>query len=95
LGFGAASQNKACGFFLSAERFGLMFAMNHGARNLFAFTRTASTVFAAVGQANALANACGQQSFAAIGVKSTATWLYGNLEAHVFVILEGSEILNP
>jgi hypothetical protein len=72
-----------------------MFAMNHSARNFFAFARTASTVFAAVGQANALPYACGQQSFAAISTEMTATWLYGNLEAHVFVILEGSEILKP
>jgi hypothetical protein len=37
-----------------------------------------------------LANAGRQQSFAAICTKSTATWLDNNLEAHVFVILEGS-----
>jgi hypothetical protein len=95
LGRRAAGQNKACGFLLKAECFALVLTMHHSARNLFAFARTASTVFAAIGQANALAYACSQQSFAAIGIKSTATWLYGNLEAHVFVILEGSEILNP
>ena len=64
--------------------------MHHRARNLLAFAGTARAIFAAIGQAYALANAGRQQSFAAICTKSTATWLDGNLEAHVFVILEGS-----
>jgi hypothetical protein len=67
--------------------------MHHGARNLLAFARTTRAIFAAIGQAYALANASRQQSFAAICVKSTATGLYGNLEAHVFVILGGSKFL--
>jgi hypothetical protein len=86
----AAGQDQALGFFVSAQSFGLVRTMHHRARNLLAFTGTASAIFAAIGEAYALANAGRQQSFAAICTKSTATWLDGNLEAHVFVILEGS-----
>ena len=69
-----------------------MLTMNHGARDFLTFAGTASAIFAAIGQANALPYAGCEQSFAGICVKSTATGLYGNLEAHVFVILGGSSI---
>ena len=91
----AAGQDQALRFLFSTQSLSLVFAMDHGARNLFALARTTSAIFAAVGQANALPNACRQQSFAVVSTESTATGLYGNLEAHVFVILEGSEILQP
>jgi hypothetical protein len=67
--------------------------MDHGARNFLAFARAAGAVLAAIGQTNALADACCQQSFGAVCTKYTATGLNANLEAHVFVILGGSEIL--
>ena len=91
--FGTACQDQALRLLFSTQGLGLVFAVNHGARNLLALARTTSAVFAAIGQANALANACRQQSFAAVSTESTATWLNGDLEAHVFVILGGSEIL--
>lgn len=69
--------------------------MHHGARNFLALARATSAIFATIRQANALSNTGRQQSFAAVSTESTATWLNGNLEAHVFVILEGSEILEP
>ena len=91
----AAGQDQALRFLFSTQSLSLVFAMDHGARNLFALARTTSAIFATIGQANALSNACCQQSFAAVSTESTATWLNGDLEAHVFVILGGSQILEP
>ncbi len=91
----AAGQDQALRFFFCTQGLALVFTMHHGARNFLALARTTSAIFAAVGQANALPNACRQQSFAVVSTESTATWLNGDLEAHVFVILGGSEILEP
>jgi hypothetical protein len=88
----AAGQDQALGFFVSTQSFGLVLTVNHRARNLLAFAGTTGAIFAAIGQANALTDAGCEQSFAAVCVKSTATWLDGNMEAHVFVILGGSLI---
>jgi nucleoside-diphosphate-sugar epimerase len=91
----ATGQDQALRFLLGTQGFGLVLTVHHRARNLFAFARTTRAIFAAIGQANALPNAGGQQCFAVVCAKSTAAGLYGNLEAHVFGILEGSEILQP
>jgi hypothetical protein len=63
--------------------------MHHTARDFFAFARATSAVFAAVGQANALSNACSQQGFVGIGREAAAAGLHRNLKAHLFGILEG------
>jgi hypothetical protein len=63
--------------------------MHHGAGNLFAFARTASAVFAAIGQTDALADASGEQGFVVIGGEAATTGLNGNLKTHLLGILEG------
>jgi hypothetical protein len=57
------------------------------ARNLFAFARTAGTVLAAVGHADALAQASGQQSFVRLCAESAATGLDRDVETHLWVSL--------
>ena len=89
MGGGAASQHQALGFFVFRQSFVLVWAVHHSARNFFAFARTASAVLAAIGQANALADASGQQGFVGVGGEAAATGLHGNLKAHLLGILEG------
>jgi hypothetical protein len=81
----AASQHKAIDFFFVRQSLVLVCAVYHGSRDFFALARAAGPVFAAIGQANALANTRSQHGFTAIGLKTAPTGLNGNLKAHVWV----------
>ena len=48
-----------------------MRAVHHGAADLFAFAGATGTVFAAIRQTHALANACGQHAFTGVHAEFT------------------------
>ena len=78
----AAGEHIAGGFFIGAQRFGLVSAVGHTARQQFALARAAGAVFAAIGQTNALANASGQNGFIGLGFKDASAGLNGDGECH-------------
>ncbi|MNZ91940.1 hypothetical protein D3C78_1109460 [compost metagenome] len=78
-GRGAAGEHIAVGFFLGAQGLGLVRAMHHAAAELLAFARTAGAVLAAIGQAHAGADGCGQNGFVALAGKGAAAGLHGDL----------------
>ena len=67
LGAGAAGQDVAGEFFLGAQRLALVRAERDLARELLAFAGAAGAVLAAIGQADALADAGREDGFVARG----------------------------
>ena len=79
----AAGQHEAIGFFLGAQCFGLMRSERDAAGQHLAFARAAGTVLAAIGQANALADASGQNGFIGQGREVPAARLDRYVKADV------------
>ena len=82
-GRGAAGQHEALGQFVSTQGFGLVVGHRDLASHFFAFARTASAIFAAVGQANALADTGGQNGFICRRGKMATAGLNDNLKRHL------------
>jgi hypothetical protein len=78
----AAGQHVAGGFFLGRERLALVRAMPDVARDLLALARAAGAVLAAVGQADALADAGRQHRLAGVGLEGAAAGLHGDGVGH-------------
>jgi hypothetical protein len=57
--------------------------MGHGASDFFAFARTTSAVFAAVGQADALADTSAQDGFPGLYIKLATAGLNTDMERHL------------
>ena len=80
--FGAAREHIAIGLLFRRERFGLMRSMLNLTRELLAFAAAASAVFAAVGQANALADTGCEDALIRIDHKAAATGFDEDVERH-------------
>ena len=66
----------------STTGFALVRAVHYAAAEYFAFAGATGPVFAAVGQTNALGNACCQNGLVGVDAEAAATGLYGNGKRH-------------
>ncbi len=78
----AAGQHVAGGFFFGAQGFGLVRPVDHVAAEQLAFAGAAGAVLAAVGQADALTDAGGEDGFFGEGFERASTGLDGDGECH-------------
>ncbi|MCY1365231.1 hypothetical protein D9M69_520700 [compost metagenome] len=78
----AAGQHVASGFFFGAQGFGLVRPVDHVATEQLAFAGAAGAVLAAVGQADALTDAGGEDGFFGEGFERASTGLDGDGECH-------------
>jgi hypothetical protein len=72
-------------FFGVTQSLALVFGHDHIATDFFALARSTGAVFAAVGQANALAQAGTEQSLVGIGCEMAAAGLNRDTETQVWL----------